>query len=252
MIIVSGKPFNIADIARSYSDKSIELKILNILNGSSEKYTYDTLEQLKFELTMRKQIISTSNELYRSAFSFDIFRRSKCNNAFWKRTADGGFELRDGAKPSAAIMDIFKNGSKYATECATAMVIVYYKAILDMFGDELFDKTFPQIELMNWHRIDPLLSEVGQIQRRHDYFPGDRRYFDNPDVNPKTPEWQGENVIDFGDGFYYGHGIGIYRAEKFIKALNENRTNGAETSSYLMDAAGRPNFAKLASILSHT
>ena len=78
-----------------------------------------------------------------------------------------------------------------------------------------------------------------------DYLPGDRRYFANPDVNPETPEWQGENVIDLGDGLYFGHGIGTHKAETFIRDLNDNRKGDATREAYLVKKAGRPDFKRL-------
>jgi protein-glutamine gamma-glutamyltransferase len=125
------------------------------------------------------------------------------------------------------------------------MIIVYYKALLEVFGDEAFNSIFTHIELMNWQRLHREIREVGLIRRTDIYLPGDRRYFANPDVDPLTPEWQGENVIDLGDELYYGHGIGIHKAGVFINALNGRRRAGAERSAYLMDNAGYPNFERL-------
>ena len=101
---------------------------------------------------------------------------------------------------------------------------------------------------MNWHKIDRLLREIGVMNKAKDYLPGDRRYFANPDVDPLTPEWQGENVIDMNHGVYYGHGIGKHDAQTIITALNDNRKQNAHNSAYLMDSAGRPNFKNLSDI----
>jgi protein-glutamine gamma-glutamyltransferase len=60
-----------------------------------------------------------------------------------------------------------------------------------------------------------------------------------------TPEWQGENAIDMGDGTYYGHGIGIRDEETMIKILNRFRVKGSNVSAYLMKTATRPDFAGL-------
>ena len=56
-----------------------------------------------------------------------------------------------------------------------------------------------EIELMNWSNIDEKLG-VDYYDSVSDFMPGDCIYFKNPDVNPKTTEWQGENTIDLGDG----------------------------------------------------
>ncbi|MPM98735.1 Protein-glutamine gamma-glutamyltransferase [bioreactor metagenome] len=101
---------------------------------------------------------------------------------------------------------------------------------------------------MNWYSIHPLLSAIGIPVKATDYLLGDRAYFDNPDVNPETPEWQGENVIILPGGLYYGHGIGILPAETMIRALNANRKQDATQPAYLLDQVARPDFKKLADI----
>ncbi|MBE6823382.1 MAG: protein-glutamine gamma-glutamyltransferase [Ruminococcaceae bacterium] len=247
MIRVAGKTLQAED-ASAYASSALEKAMFHTLLNSRTQYQYDSPERLKFELRLRREIINAAREQYRSGLNFAVFRKSKCNPAYWERTREGGFRMKPGVKASDAIRDIFENGSQYATECATALLILYYKALLNMMPEDAFNKTFPSIYLMNWHRIDRILQEVGNINRASDYLPGDRRYFMNPDVDPLTPEWQGENVIDLGDGTYYGHGIGIGSADNIIKVLNQNRMERADDSAYLMDSAGRPDFDKLYNI----
>lgn len=248
MIYIDNKPADITTFIDDFSEDSVEREMINILESSSTKYSYDSLNQLKFELKLRYEIIQAARALGKSHMSFQTFRESKCNTAFWTRMPDGGFSLKDGVKPSDGINDIYENSHKYGTECATAMQIVYYKALLSIFPEDAFNKIFKHIYLMNWHKIDKVLQEVGFMQSTKDYLPGDRRYFKNPDVNPETPEWQGENVIDLGQGLYYGHGVGTHKAETFIKALNSNRTEDSEKSAFLMDLVGRPDFKRLAAL----
>ncbi|NJD01069.1 MAG: hypothetical protein FIA99_00365 [Ruminiclostridium sp.] len=97
---------------------------------------------------------------------------------------------------------------------------------------------------MNWQHVHKHLG-IQTYRDPEEYFPGDCRYFANPDVNPLTPEWQGENAIDLGTGKYYGHGIGITSAGNIIAALNENRISGSEVSAHLLQTATRPDFKKL-------
>lgn len=248
MIIIDHKPAEADALIKEYPKDSVERDIIQKAAKSEEEYAYDSIDQFKFELRLRKEIVKSSVDLYKSRLQFKIFRESKCNEDYWNRTNEGGFVLRKDAKPSEAINDIYENGRAYGTECATAMMIVYYKALLNIYEEALFDKTFPKIHLMNWHYIDRILKEVTAMKRVKDYLPGDRRYFNNPDVDPETPEWQGENAIDLNGKLYYGHGIGIHSADTIIKELNKNRREGADESAYLMDSAGRPNFKKLAEI----
>ncbi len=247
MIMVSDKPFDTGTI-NEYAERSIERMILNKMSLSEEQYVFDTASQLKFELRLRKEIINASYQLSKSRMSFQVFRKSKCNEQYWNRTDEGGFVLKEGVKASEAINDIFRNGFKYGTECATAMIIIYYKALLSVFPREVFDSLFSQIHLMNWHYLDSLIQEAGYMRKPKEYLPGDRRYFINPDVDPLTPYWQGENVIDLNNGLYYGHGIGIHKAETIIAVLNQKRKEGAEVSAYLLETVGRPDFKKLEAV----
>lgn len=248
MIIIAGRSVDAAEISSAFPVNGVERDIIQILASSQAKYAYDAQRDLTFELNLRREIINAANELYHSNMAFKVFRKTTCNPAYWNRLNNGGFLLKEGVKPSAAIHDIFINSSMYGTECATAMVIIYYKALLQIYPEQLFNQLFPSIYLMNWHNIDPLLKEIGTMQEEPDYLPGDRRYFANPDVDPLTPEWQGENVIQMGNGLYYGHGLGKYDAATIISELNKNRRIGADTSAYLMDSAGRPNFKNLGDI----
>ena len=248
MILIAGKAVQPEEINGAYVQNSVQKEIAQILFSSNVEYNYDSLEQLQFEIQLRSEIIASARALNQSDMAFAIFRKTRCNPTYWERTEEGGFVLKRGQNPSSAIRNIFENGSQYATECATAMMIVYYKALLSVYTESHFNQLFPSIELMNWHHIDPLLKEVGTMKPRKDYLPGDRRYFSNPDVDPLEPQWQGENVIDLGRGLYYGHGIGLYSAETIIQSLNQNRAEDADQSAYLDDSAGRPNFKKLAGI----
>jgi protein-glutamine gamma-glutamyltransferase len=248
MITISEHPFDISEIINEYPPGSIERQLLNKMSESTGRYQYDNLNQLKFELRLRKEIVNASEELNKGNFSFASFRKSRCNPKYWDRTANGGFRLKKEAEPAAAIKDILINGKEYATECATAMMIVYYIALLNVFPEDRFNKVFSQIYLMNWHLIDPLLKEAGTPDQATDILIGDRGYFNNPDVNPETPEWQGENVIVLPDELYYGHGIGITTAKTMIQTLNRNRKVGAIRSAYFMDTAARPDFKRLADI----
>jgi len=240
MIKIAGSLIDSNTIINKYTENSIERKIVGILASSSEIYNYASQNQLNFELNLRKSIINAAKDLYRSNFSFKVFRKSKCNEDFWNRTNEGGFALKNGIKPSIAIKDIYLHSSSYGTECSTAMVIVFYKALVDILPENLFNELFSHIYLMNWQHLDPDLGIVDYMNPA-DYLPGDCRYFKNPDVNPLNPEWQGENAFDMGNGLYYGHGIGITDAEKIIEALNKKRVNGAKVSAYLVNSAKRLN-----------
>ena len=215
---------------------------------SSDTYAYDTADQLVFELRLRDSIVSAARLLARSGMQFRVFRESIANPDYWSRTDEGGFRLKPGVKPSDAILDIYKHGFQYGTECSTAMLIVYYRAMLDAFPEPLFDRVYNSIYLYNWENIDRDLA-VMELDNITDELPGDARYFVNPDVDPLHPEWQGENVFYLGDGKYYGHGIGVTDAEHIVRALNDSRREGATQEAYLQPGAKRQDYKKLYGML---
>lgn len=244
MLMVAGSIIKPDDFAAQHQVTEIGKKTLDIMSSANRQYKFGSPEELLFELEMRKNIIDASFNLYKSRMRFRIFRESFCNEDYWERTQEGGFLIKEGTRPSEAISDIFENGRKYGTECATAIVIIFYKAVLDIYKPELFDISFTGIYLMNWQHAHKHLG-ITTYRDQEDFFPGDCRYFANPDVNPLTPEWQGENAIDLGTGLYYGHGIGISNADGIISALNRHRKGGSEISAYLLKTATRPDFNKL-------
>lgn len=248
MITVAGETFDIDAVIDRYPAGSVEGMVLRTMANSTGQYAYGTLAQLEFELAMRREIVNAARGLNRSGMDFAVFHKSRRNPQYWDRTSNGGFRLKEGVSPSDAIMDIYKNGSKYATECATAMMMVYYRALISLYGAERFDMLFPNIYLMNWSQIDPRLKEVGEPRKVTDKLIGDRAYFANPDVDPKTPEWQGENVIIMPDNLYYGHGVGITTAERIIRGLNASRKKDATRSAYFRDEVSRPDFKELAGL----
>lgn len=244
MIQFASGESGVQSVLSQYQAGSAEYEFLDKLVKSPHVYRYASPEELAFETGLRGNIIRASYVLYRGKLRFRTFHESVCNEAYWYRRNDGGFVLKKDVKPSDAVNDIFRNTRLYGTECATAIVIIYYKAVLDSYGENLYNAAFPEIILMNWRQIDELMG-VTTYRRLPDYVPGDCRYFRNPDVNPLTPEWQGENTIELGNGLHYGHGIGIGNSEKIIEALNRNRIEGSPVSAYLMDNATRPDFSSL-------
>ncbi|NPV93388.1 MAG: protein-glutamine gamma-glutamyltransferase [Firmicutes bacterium] len=203
---------------------------------------YLSINFRSFERKLRLAIVRAARDLSRSGLAFATYDNSRCNPVFWDRTEQGGFLLKKGVPPFDAIKDIYVHGSSYATECSTAIPIIFYKALVDLFPAGLFNELFANLYLYDW-KVDRDLGVHVEVPSQ--YLPGDCRYFDNPDFNPDTPQWQGENVIDLGDGTYYGHGMGIAVPEKFIMVLNSLRKIGAGRSAYLTDEATRPDFKYL-------
>ncbi|RYM05686.1 protein-glutamine gamma-glutamyltransferase [Sporolactobacillus sp. THM7-7] len=218
--------------------------IFQAMARSHERFIYPSRRELTFEIRLRNKTIEAAQALHRSRAAFATFYYSACNEAYWSLTGEGGFDLKPGRPAAEAIRDIFENGEAYAFECATAMMIVFYKALIDCLPEERFNSIFSHLYLWDWQN-HPFFS-LKNASRVGTGIPGDVRYFKNPDVNPQTPQWQGENAVDLSGGLYYGHGIGIMTADRIIEELNQYRRQSADTSAYLMPGATRPDYLSLA------
>ncbi|GAB6989166.1 protein-glutamine gamma-glutamyltransferase [Paenibacillus pini] len=221
-----------------YSDKS----------NSTVAYHYESPEHLKFELRLRSAIVEAAKALNASGAEFTTFVNARCNQRLWILNQRGGFELRRGVTPAQGIRDIFMNGRLYGFECATGVVIVLYKGVLDSIKENEFNRLFADLLLYDWHYDSDLrlIDKTGVTES----FPGDVMYFKNPDVRPSQIEWQGENTVKINNDLYFGHGIGIVSAEKIIYELNRHRIPGSTTSAYQMDQVIYPDFLYLSQFAS--
>lgn len=200
-------------------------------------------DALEFERKMRDGIVESAEALNASGVDFATFDESRCNPQFWTLTNNGGLQLRPSVSSTIGIRDIFQNGHLYAFECATAMVIVLYKATIGAIGEQAFNRYFRDLYLWDWNYDDNL--RLITTYHKDEMLRGDVVYFKNPDHAPDKPEWQGENAIKLDNGLYYGHGIGITTAEVIIDSLNQERVPGSTTSAYFTDEAIHPDFEYL-------
>ncbi|WP_428908331.1 protein-glutamine gamma-glutamyltransferase [Niallia sp. Krafla_26] len=221
------------------SPNSVEKIIFQALKNDPNFYYYESINDLLFELSLRKNIISSAILMSRSSVSFEVFSTSRCNPKYWHLTSNGGFSLKSGVFPSEAIEDIFKNGSLYGFECATAIMIIYYHAVLKSIDQSLFNQLFRNLYLYSWHAD----SDLGIHSKNMDYIiPGDVVYFNNPDVNPRVIWLRGENAVLLSDGRFFAHGVGIQTGKEIIRFLNENRKPGSTISAYQTQYITRPAF----------
>lgn len=218
-------------------------KIYLSKKNSPEVYRYVSLSHLLFELRLRTAIVEAAKALKRSGVQFEDFEHSHCNGQYWNLNSRGGFELRRDVTPAEGIRDIFANGTLYGFECATAIVIVLYKGVLDSIQESDFNRMFADLLLYDWHYDSDLrlIEKYGASQS----LPGDVLYFKNPDVNPAQIEWQGENTIKIEEDLYYGHGIGIVPSQAIITKLNRHRIPGSMVSAYQTDQVIHPDFLYL-------
>ncbi|SDQ79567.1 protein-glutamine gamma-glutamyltransferase [Virgibacillus subterraneus] len=240
MIQIAGKPFQQSDIWHTGNDEKM---IIHVMNESPTVYSYQTPDELAFELKLRKNIMLGARAMNQSRARFAVFEDSRCNPQYWILTQVGGFQLRQGVEPSEAIRDIYRNSSLYAFECAGAMLIIYYHSVLNVIGELSFNKLFSNIYIYSWHAD----TDLGLTNfYSEEFIPGDVVYFNNPDFDPRASYSRGENAVFLGNGLYFGHGPGILTEGKMIRKLNSRRKRGASQSAYLMNLIIRPSFKKLA------
>lgn len=240
MIFISGNPGGGLDpSALSETQREIYME----KQASPHAYRYPSEAALRFELRLREKLAEASYALRRSGATFAVFEESRCNEAYWRRNSLGGFVLKNGVSPLTGIQDIFDNGRLYAFECATAMVIVLYKAVSECIQPEFFNELFANLVLYTWE-YDKDLRLIGGYGLDRS-FVGDILYFRNPDVSSETPWWRGENAVKLGPDRYYGHGIGIRSKDEIIAALNRHRESGSTRSAYLTDQFHHPDFEYL-------
>ncbi|WP_026677798.1 hypothetical protein [Fictibacillus gelatini] len=247
MIYVNGMPVNASMIEHikqlDQQEKQIAMKLIN----SREEFVYQTVRQLTFETKFRKNIVAACYALKKSNPGFASFSTARCNPAYWLLTRYGGFLLRPDVTPSAAINDIYINGKLYAFECTTGIMILLYKGVLDTIGEVKFNQLFRGLLLWSTEHDEDL--QLVAVQG--DSMPGDVLYIKNPEFHPLTPQWQGENIIDLGNGTYFGHGIGIGTLESIIEILNQRRRPGATVSAFLTNQIIRPNYRLMAEYTGH-
>lgn len=229
MIKINGKPIDFSKLQANISSSNV-LTILQLMEKYPTVIEFETMKDFQFELVVRLNVIQAAVLLDQSGAEFTILEESVCNPYIWRLASDGAFQLQPMVPPHVALNDIFTNGSLYAFECGTAILVVFYKAILDAIGPTNFDRIFSNLFLYNWHYHQNLSI---LIHEDVDYLPGDCVYFINPDFAPNTPEWQGENAIMLREDLYFAHGVGISNQQDIIQELNSNRIMGSMISAYL-------------------
>ena len=148
MIKLSGEPFYQGGL---WPPGSMESLITYRLQEDSSTHSYASMDELTFEGLLRKKIILSARAMGYSRVRFESFEKARCNPQFWHLSPAGGFILNPGVLPSDAVRDIFRSGALYAFDCSTAIMIIYYHALLNSIDDQLFNQLFSNLYLYSWH-----------------------------------------------------------------------------------------------------
>lgn len=232
MIFIKGVPLQTEPSGLGEKGK----EIFAFLRDNHAFYYYHSFRELAFDIFLRQNIIVAAERLSKAGVEFDVFSHSRFHSRYWRKTPRE-YVLKPGAMPDEAITDIFTNGREYAFECSTAMVVIFYYAVLLSIQPRYFNRLFQKLTVWNWN-YDENLKIITKSGR--DYVPGDVVYFHNPDF--QNPVWIGENAVFMGNDRYYGHDIGIVTKKEMIEALNQLRKPGANRSAYMLPQHSRLDF----------
>ncbi|MEH7745305.1 protein-glutamine gamma-glutamyltransferase [Neobacillus drentensis] len=236
MIKINQQTVHVGDLSDILTTKE-QKDILTKMDKSKEIFQYQSIRQLEFVLLFRTKTLKAARDLNNSKVQFTTFEYAFCNKKYWTRLNNGGFLLKPNVRPTEAILDVIKNGKLYAFDCSTGIAIVLYLAALYTIGRRKFDILFNGLLLLDWQFDNDL-----RLTQKYgdDFIPGDIVHFNNPDVNPNESHWRAENVIFMADDQYYGHGVGIKKADTIITFLNKKRKPNARIPAYLMNLITRP------------
>ncbi|MBD7938132.1 MULTISPECIES: protein-glutamine gamma-glutamyltransferase [Cytobacillus] len=222
-----------------HSFSPIQQDIYRALDSSPQPFYYDSAFVLEFELLLREKLIQAAYQLHESKAEFAPFDVSRFNPQIWTKTKYG-YVLKPYILPSDAIRDVFQNSHLYAFECSTAIVLLFYKSVLDSISISRFNTLFQGLLVWDWN-YDQDLGIDTRIGR--DFIPGDVVYFYNPDF--QHPIWTGENAVYLGNDRYFGHGVGLESERGMIEALNTLRKPGATQDAYLISQHSRLSYKYL-------
>jgi protein-glutamine gamma-glutamyltransferase len=214
--------------------------------GADGKVNVQTLgAALRDRVKIGAAMVGACEDMDKAKHQFALIKDQSFNAAFWAPAGNGGFTLKPGVRPSDAVNDIFKNPSLYKFECATALVIVHYKAMVDLLGPKDFDTVCANLKMGPWVYESTMQTNWkisggetdASPERQAQLRAGDYTYFKNWDVSEtgRAAGWQGENVISLGGGKYYGHPFGVSTQEHIVTYLNQHRNAGSTRSAGMLD-----------------
>jgi protein-glutamine gamma-glutamyltransferase len=209
------------------------------------------------DIKLRTLIVKAAHGLAASGAVFSGSSETDAvNGKLWTMAYGGRIQarkfLRGGllGSPANALNDIFKNGNKYGFECATAMMVIFHKAILEMVGSKEFDEMFTEpnyLRFFRWDLKDDDYLALEKITKKAGTLvPGTHYYFRNPDASEENSAFRGENVIylgknEAGADLFYAHGIFgadqtyVVTRDEIMDTLRRLRKPGSRVEPHLLE-----------------
>ncbi|MBK6689695.1 MAG: hypothetical protein IPG45_34840 [Deltaproteobacteria bacterium] len=201
-------------------------------------------------------VVSACLEMHQAQHEFAIAPRQKFSSEFWRRDGQlsryATFHLKPGAKASSAMNDVFVNPDAYRFECATALVLVYYRAIQKLIGDSDFDRLMGDLKIGPWEYeadLQRFLMASGRGDqpateaRAQELKFGEYTYTKNWAVSwwGWAKGCQGQNQIRLDEDLYYAHSYALVGQGDIVARENGARVLGAKTSASMTDRQQRLN-----------
>lgn len=199
-------------------------------------------------------VVSACLEMHQAHHEFAIAPLQRFSGAYWRRDGrlqhHATFHLRPGVKASAALNDVFRNPDGYRFECATALVLVYYRAIQKLIGERDFDRIMGDLKVGPWE-YEPDLARFllssgkgdrpATPERARQLKYGEYTYTKNWAVSwwGWAKGCQGQNQIRLDDDLYYAHSYALVGQGDIVARENGARVIGAKTSASMTDAQTR-------------
>lgn len=199
-------------------------------------------------------VVSACLEMHQAHHEFAIAPRQKFSSEFWRRDGQlshfATFHLKPGAKASAAMNDVFLHPDAYRFECATALVLVYYRAIQKLIGDADFDRIMGDLKIGPWEfeaDLERFLLRSGRgdqpaTEARAEALKfGEYTYTKNWAVSwwGWAKGCQGQNQIRLDQDLYYAHSYELVGQGDIVARENGARVFGAQTSASMTDRQER-------------
>ncbi|MFC1610801.1 hypothetical protein ACFL6C_07575 [Myxococcota bacterium] len=256
-------------------DSQDTFEYLNIDTGDIKRRKVG--QKLFDDANFRMRVVEAAFDLAASGVEFSYCSATdSVNNKLWtrfgyrmqvrKNLQKNGMDSGELGSPAKGLRDIFKERSRgvaqkrtYGFECATAIMVILHKAILDTVGDEVFDKWFSDPSLLTFDRFyekNKHYKDVEVISKKKvdldDLVPGTCYYVENPDALDQA--FLGENVVYLGfindKHRFYAHGIVgaspyVVTYHELMRSLRALRKRGSKVEPFFSNFSRSINTNKL-------
>ena len=225
-IVVGGKPYTPSAKYYAYLTANFGPAMKEFVehmhnSGNPPEYTFNTYEQMGFEVRTRANAIKGIEDVHKGCCDYyDNAHPPYLDARYWDSIGGFDFKLKSplpGGKTAAdAIEAIFAPGANTRLECLTMLRAIEHRAILKAVGAAKFNAMFAGGIIISVSNADTSVAaphgkfKTIAVASKNEILPGDWVYFKNfKDYTARVPGgyWQGENALYLGNGMFRGFGV---------------------------------------------